>query len=211
MDRFEVTQTRYLSLMGTNPSNRTGDLNRPVEQVTWHNATNFCGRLTERERLAGRLPAGHVYRLPTEAEWEYACRAGTTTPFHYGNELRSGMANFDGKYEYPPCPPDTNFCFNPNGIFLSRTAPVGGYAPNAWGLYDMHGNVYEWVQDWYSNRLPGGSLIDPQGPATHTQRIIRGGRYYFYSYALRSGWRGSHLPGAFRIDLGFRTVLAPVP
>lgn len=209
MDRYEVTQAQYLSVVGTNPSNNVG-MNNPVERVTWHDATNYAVLLTDRERAAGRLPEGYVYRLPTEAEWEYAARAGTTTAFHYGNELRSGMANFDGRLEYPPCPPDPNGCANPNGIYLGRTTAVGQYQPNAWGLYDVHGNVYEWVADWYrSNWYPGGSVTDPKGPtAPQYGRGIRGGRFYYYSHNLRSAWRGNHSPTAFRIDLGFRVVLA---
>lgn len=154
MGKYEVTQGEYLAVMGSNPSYFTTqdwfgnpispDLSRPVEQVSWNDAVAYCAALTTRERSAGRLPAGYVYQLPTEAEWEYACRAGTTTPFYYGNELRSGMANFDGRYEYPPCGGVPLSCYNPNGILLGRTTSVGSYAPNAWGLYDMHGNVWEW-------------------------------------------------------------------
>ncbi|HVR36745.1 MAG TPA: SUMF1/EgtB/PvdO family nonheme iron enzyme [Methylomirabilota bacterium] len=95
MARNEVTQGEYIVVVGNNPSAATGDSNLPVERVTWHEAIDFCVRLTEMEQVAGRLPEGGGYRLPTEAEWEYACRAGTTLPFHYGEELRSGMANFE--------------------------------------------------------------------------------------------------------------------
>ena len=146
MGKFDVTQSEYASVVGSNPSyfvaaNGYGtDLNRPVERVSWNDAVAYCSALTTRERNAGRLPAGYGYRLPTEAEWEYACRAGTTTPFHYGNELRSGMANFDGSYEYLVGDP---YHYNPAGIYLVRTTTVGSYAPDAWGLYDMHGNVWE--------------------------------------------------------------------
>ena len=110
MSKYEVTQREYLTVMGNNPSYFTTkdwngnpispDLNRPVEQVSWYNAMNYCAKITASEQAAGRLPASWVYRLPTEAEWEYACRAGTSMPFHYGNDLRSGMANFNGYYEY---------------------------------------------------------------------------------------------------------------
>ncbi len=140
MGKHEVTQAEYQSVMGDNPSHFQG-ANLPVENVSWHDAVAYCAALTARERSAGRLPAGYSYRLPTEAEWEYACRAGTTTAFHYGNELRSGMANFYGYYEYPPCGSSTWYCPNPGGTYLGRTTSVGSYAPNVWGLYDKHGNA----------------------------------------------------------------------
>ena len=151
MGKYEVTQGEYLAVMWNNPSFFQGNLNLPVEQVSWNDAVAYCAALTARERNARRLPTGYVYRLPTEAEWEYACRAGTTTPFHYGNELRSGMANFDGYHEYPPCGSSTRYCYNPSGIYPRCTTSVGSYAPNAWGLYDMHGNLWEWCQDWFGS------------------------------------------------------------
>ena len=127
--------------------------------------------LTAREQAAGRLPAGWVYRLPTESEWEYACRAGTTTAFYFGSALRSGMANFYGYYEYDASVGDI---YNPNGILPGLTTPVGSYQPNAWGLYDMDGNVWEWCRDWYGT-YPTGSVTDPAGPASGSARVIRGG------------------------------------
>jgi len=173
---YELLPDGTLSPWGGTGGVVTNELSHPVEEVSWIDATNYCGRLTERERGAGRLPAGWEYRLPTEAEWEYACRAGMRTAFHYGAALRSGMANVDGRYEYPPCggeyPP---WCYNASGVYLGRTAAVGSYAPNAWGLYDMHGNVWEWCQDWWAGSLPGGSVTDPTGPETRWERVMRGG------------------------------------
>jgi formylglycine-generating enzyme required for sulfatase activity len=145
----EVTQGEYQRVMGTNPSffsstgpgkDRVAGLDTarlPVEQARWHDAVDFCRRLSAlpRERQAGRS-----YRLPTEAEWEYACRAGTRTAFHCGTALSSAQANFNGNF---PCGGAAR------GPFLARTAEARSYAPNAWGLYDLHGNVWEWCQDWY--------------------------------------------------------------
>jgi len=220
MGKYDVTQGEYLALMGSNPSffitndflghPISPDLNRPVEMVSWNDARNYCATLTERDRNAGRLPAGYSYRLPTEAEWEYACRAGTTTPFHYGNELRSGMANFQGQYEYPPCGTNLLWCFNPGGTCLYHTTPVGSYAPNAWGLYDMHGNLYEWCLDWYADALPGGSVTDPQGASSGVFCVNRGGTYRSFAYTCRSANREAEYPGARNINIGFRVVLAPV-
>jgi formylglycine-generating enzyme required for sulfatase activity len=207
MGKYEVTQAEYLDVVGTNPSVFRGDANRPVELVSWMDATNYCTRLTARERLAGRLPAGHVYRLPTEAEWEYACRAGTTMRFHYGSDLRSGMANFDGRYEYPPCGGSSYFCENPNGTVLGRTTAVGSYRPNAWGLYDLHGNLSEWCWDWFGP-YPGGSVTDPAGPATGSSRMLRGGDLYCWAYSCRSASRASNSPNTATTNTGFRVVLA---
>jgi formylglycine-generating enzyme required for sulfatase activity len=214
MGKHEVTQGEYLAVMGSNPSYFTTangygtDLSRPVETVSWHEAVAYCAALTARERAAGRLPAGYEYRLPTEAQWEYACRAGTTTPFHYGNALRSGMANFYGPYEYPPCGGSTWYCYNPSGIYLGRTTSVGSYAPNAWGLYDMHGNVWEWCQDWYG--VYGGvPVTDPQGPATGSYRVFRGGGWDSYANYCRSAFRYGGNPACRGSSIGFRVVLAP--
>ena len=207
MGKFEVTQAEYLAVMGTNPSYFPGDLSRPVETVSWEDATNYCAQLTARERSAGRLPAAYIYRLPTESEWEYACRAGTTTPFYYGNELRSGMANFYGYYEYPPCGGSAYYCNNDSGTYLRRTASVGSYAPNAWGLYDMHGNVWEWCQDWYGP-YPSGSVNDPQGDPTGSYQVIRSGYWHGSAYYCRSAQRNGFHPTDRDYDLGFRVVLA---
>jgi formylglycine-generating enzyme required for sulfatase activity len=193
----------------------TNELRHPVDMVSWFDATNYCALLTARERLAGRLPTNFVYRLPTEAEWEYACRAGTRTAFAYGPALRSGMANFNGHYEYPPCGGEEYYCYNPNGIYLGRTAEVGNYAPNAWGLYDMHGNVWEWCQDWWADSLPGGGVTDPAGPETGSGRVVRGGDWYYwlkwryYARDCRSASRSSRYPDLWDFLIGFRAVLAP--
>jgi formylglycine-generating enzyme required for sulfatase activity len=185
-------------------------LTRPVEQVSWNDAVAYCAALTQRERAAGRLSAGYEYRLPTGAQWEYACRAGTTTAFHYGPALRSGTASFCGCYEYPPCGGFTLYCYNPSGVCLWRTTTVGSYAPNAWGLYDMHGNVCEWCLDWYG-AYPGGSVIDPTGSSTGSFRVIRGGGWGSYACSCRSAYRDGFRPDYRDFGLGFRVALVAVP
>jgi formylglycine-generating enzyme required for sulfatase activity len=218
MGEYEVTQGEYLAVMGSNPSRFNGvqllwddscqcstnkdfgtDLSRPVEQVSWGDASAYCARLTEREVAAGRIGTNSGYRLPTEAEWEYACRGWTSTRFSYGDD--------------PDYTNLTNYAWygdNSDG----QTHAVGQKLPNPWGLHDMHGNVWEWCQDWWSDRLPGGLAVDPRGPGTGSDRVFRGGGWsYWYGWYdaryCRSARRGSSNPGNRFIHIGFRVVLAP--
>jgi formylglycine-generating enzyme required for sulfatase activity len=145
-----------------------------------------------------------VYRLPTESEWEYACRAGTTTAFYLGSSLHSGQANFDGQHEYDAV---LGTIFNPSGIYLARTTQVGSYAANGWGLYDMIGNMDEWCQDWYGT-YPAGNVTDPQGAVTGSGRVFRGGFWFYFAWVCRSAYRCYGEPD-FRGGIGFRVLLAP--
>jgi formylglycine-generating enzyme required for sulfatase activity len=195
MGKYEVTQGEYLAVVGGNPSRFTGDPNRPVEQLSWTDATNYCARLTAQERAAGRLPAGWAYRLPTEAEWEYAARAGTTTRFSYGDDPGYGQL---GGYAW--------YLSNSGGT----THPVGEKQPNPWGLYDMSGNVWEWCSDWYAT-YPGGSVTDPVGPGSGSFRVLRGGGCYVGGLDCRSANRDDLAPDFRRYYVGFRAVLAAGP
>jgi formylglycine-generating enzyme required for sulfatase activity len=194
--KFEVTQGEYLSVTGTNPTYFSGDLNRPVSSVSWPDATNYCALLTARELAAGRIPFGTRFRLPTEAEWECAARAGTTTRFSYGDDadyLQIG----DHAWYY--------------GNADLTVHPVGQKLPNPWGLYDIEGNVWEWTQDWLGP-LPGGSITDPQGAPSNDigWKVIRGGGYDFSESDCRSARRyffGNH-PALTDSNLGLRVVLA---
>ncbi len=157
MGKYEVTQGEFASVMGRNPSYFTGDSKRPVEKVSFLDASNYCAAVTQRERRAGRLPAGYEYRLPTEAEWEYACRAGTTNTFSFGSDT-----NLAGQFAWTA------------ENSAETTHPVGLKRPNPWGLYDMHGNVWEWCLDWYEP-YPPGPLEDPTGPANGKYKVFKGG------------------------------------
>ena len=204
MGKYEVTQAQYEAVMGTNPSNWKGaDL--PVENVSWYDATNFCAKLTEIEKTAGRLPEGYEYTLPTEAQWEYACRAGTRSALNSGMDL-SNSEEFPDEYECPEMDEVGWYWYNSG----NKTHSVGQKQSNAWGLYDMHGNVFEWCLDWYGD-YPASSVTDPTGPATGDYRVIRGGCLNRDADRCRSASRLTHYPDNYFIDRGFRVALAPTP
>ncbi len=207
MGKYPVTQGEYLAIRGSNPSSHTGDPNYPVEHVRWVEATNYCGLRTAQEQAAGLIPTNWVYRLPTESEWEYACRAGRTTAFYLGSALRSQQANFAGTNEYDAAIGNIP---NPSGVRVGDTTVVGSYAPNGWGLYDMAGNVQELCQDWY-DAYPSTPVTDPQGPASGSQRVFRGGAFSLSAVDCRSAVRAAVAPNSTGFRNGFRVVLARVP
>jgi formylglycine-generating enzyme required for sulfatase activity len=191
MGKDEVTQGQWDQVMGDDPSGyRDSGPSAPVENVTWYEAVAFCHRLTESEgATGGRLPPGYEFRLPTEAEWEYACRAG-------GPGVRSTAAALDEVAWY-------------GGNSHGRTHPVRSKKPNAWGLHDMLGNVWEWCWDWYGP-YPGGEARDPDGPEVGTQRVVRGGSWLNPPPKVRPTDRAKHPPHLRGGNLrGFRVALAP--
>jgi len=187
---YEVAQAEYKAVMGNNPSNFNGT-NAPVENVNWIDANNFCRKLEEKERAAGKLPKGYEYRLPTEAEWEYARRAGSKGKYCFGDDVMQLP-----KYGW----------FTNNSD--SKTHPVGLKKPNAWGLYDMHGNVWEWCKDWYGD-YAAGKAKDPLNSSLGSGRVGRGGSWDDWASRCRSAYRNGNSPGYRNIAIGFRVVLAP--
>jgi formylglycine-generating enzyme required for sulfatase activity len=190
----QVTQREYQNIMGTNPSTVKGD-NLPVETVKWYDAVRYCNERSVKEGLRPvyTINGQHVtmnmgvngYRLPTEAEWEYACRAETATPYYTGNTITTSQANFSDAHRQP--------------------LEVGRFPPNKWGLYDMAGNVWEWCWDW-SASFTGEAQTDPTGVANGDRRIVRGGAFNNTIGNLRSAYRGSDYPGTGKDNLGFRVV-----
>jgi formylglycine-generating enzyme required for sulfatase activity/serine/threonine protein kinase len=206
----EVTQAQYRAVTGENPSEfgrAAPEAGRyPVENVSWNQAVEFTRLLNEREQTAGRVPAGYEYRLPTEAEWEYFARAGTSTAFSFGDHADQSNGNFRGAYPRATGSQITSLD-NSTG-----TKPVDSYPPNPWGLYDVYGNVREWVLDVYKSRLPGGEITDPapvKGEAD-ARRAFRGGGWSDFAADSRSAWRDDGArPGTVSNAIGFRIVLAP--
>jgi formylglycine-generating enzyme required for sulfatase activity len=189
LGKYEVTQAQYEAVMTGNtdslsatPSNWPNNPNRPVEKVSWADAQIFLTRLNAQQ--SANIPAGWAYVLPTEAEWEYACRAGTTTAYSWGATIATSNANY-----------------STSG--LSQTSDAGNYGANPWGFFDMHGNVYEWTADWYAV-YSSGAQTDPTGPASGSSRVFRGGSWYLTGTYLRSARRGYFSPSGRYSYIGFR-------
>jgi formylglycine-generating enzyme required for sulfatase activity len=199
---YPVTQQQYEAVMGQNPSHfneaRGGGRDFPVETISWDEANEFCRRLSA---LPSERQARRSYRLPTEAEWECACRGGVGMPFSSGLTLTSREANFNGNYPYG---------IVARGPYLERTSRVGSYPPNPFGLFDMHGNVWEWCQDHYDRCYYRNSpRDDPQGPPQGIQRVVRGGSCFNIGRFCRSAYRLGIAPGNRNLDVGMRVVMVP--
>jgi formylglycine-generating enzyme required for sulfatase activity len=201
MGKYPVTQAQWQAVMGNNPSGFKGE-NRPVENVSWNDAVKFCQQLSEK--------TGQEYRLPSEAEWEYACRAGTTTHFYFGEMITPDLANYDGNYPYAS---------GSKGVYCEQTTDVGNFPPNAFGLYDMHGNVWEWCADaWHDNYegAPSDGSIWEKGKKgllakwfsnDNADRLcLRGGSWYDDAGRLRSAFRIRWLPTNRYGGLGLRVA-----
>ena len=195
LGKYEVTQGQWQAIMGGNPSQFKNGDNYPVEKVSWYDAKKFCDKLNE--LYTGKMPQGYRFDLPTEAQWEYACRAGTTTALYNNRNLTT----------------ENGYCRNlaELGWYSSnsdiRTHPVGQKQPNAWGLYDMYGNVWEWCNDWYGPYNSNGVVIDPTGPAQGSAKIRRGGGFCNGAYHNRSAKRMTTNPELKYSYRGFRLAL----
>jgi uncharacterized protein (TIGR02996 family) len=183
-----VTQAPWLQATGHKPSRFKGD-DLPVERVSWDDCQEFCTRLGEK--------TGSHFRLPTESQWEYSCRAGTTTPFFFGDRICPGQANYDGEYTYGK---------GQKGVSRKQPTPVGSFTPNAWGLFDLHGNVYEWCADWYG-AYPAREVKDYKGPERGDDRVLRGGSWYGSPKMCRSAYRNWDVPSCRTVNFGCRVVL----
>ena len=191
MSVHEVTQEQYQAVMGNNPSKFKG-ARHPVDFVSWHDAMEFCRRVSSK--------LGMAVRLPTEAEWEYACRAGTTTPFHFGETISTDQANYDG---------DRTYGKGREGEDRRKTVPVGSFLANDFGLYDMHGNVCEWCADWYDpNYYRNSPSSNPKGPANGRDRVLRGGSWMGSPGDCRSACRSADIPWSRYGVEGLRVVVA---
>lgn len=184
------TQALWEAVLGDNPSHFSGPY-RPVENVSWDDTQRFIEQLN-------KLMPGGTFRLPTEAEWEYACRAGTTTAFWFGDQITPEQVNYDGNFPYAG---------GPKGQCRNKTVPVKALPCNGWGLYQMHGNVLEWCQDWYAE-YPAVTVVDPTGPVEGELRVLRGGSWVDLGGRERSAIRFFDNPDTRDDDFSFRLVYA---
>jgi formylglycine-generating enzyme required for sulfatase activity len=185
-----VTQAQWQAVMGNNPSNFQGE-KLPVETVSWEDCRKFCEKLSRMD--------GKRYRLPTEAEWEYACRAGTATPFNFGDTIDTEQANYAGNYRFGQ---------SKKRFDRQQTTPVGSFPPSGWGLFDMHGNVWEWCTDWFGAKYYKRSpRQNPQGPKHGDRRVLRGGSWGNHDWICRAAYRNTLPPGLRVVNIGFRVVL----
>ena len=190
MGKYEVTQGEWQKIMGNNPSRFKKVFNYPVEKVSWDDCQSFIRKLNAR--------SNKTFRLPTEAEWEYACRAGTTTPFSFGSTISTDQANYNGNYTYG---------YSRQGVYRKSTVSVGSFRSNAFGLYDMHGNVWEWCSDWYDKDYYKKRVgQNPQGASSGSFRVLRGGCWDYGPGGVRSAYRFRFSPGNRGSYLGFRLV-----
>ena len=214
LGKYEVTQGQWRAVMGSNPSYFQNGDDYPVEQVTWDEAKAFCDKLNNNSSIP--KPAGYRFDLPTEAQWEYACRAGTRTSLNSGVDMRiDGLnnsrqldevgwyggncgQNFTGGVSYDI----SGWKERQYGDTRGGTHPFGGKRPNAWGFYDMHGNVLEWCSDWFS--AAESQSVDPQGPSSGSFRVLRGGCWFFFERDCRSAYRLKRVPGIRNCIFGFR-------
>jgi len=189
MGVYPVTQEQWQAVMGNNPSKFKGEKNLPVEQVSWEDCQEFIKKLRDKDKK--------LYRLPTESEWEYACRAGTKTPFYFGETISTDQANYNG---------DTIYGNGKKGVYRERTTTVGSFPANAWGLHDVHGNVWQWCQDWHAGDYPEKDVVDPQGPQNPPDhlRVLRGGSWYDDARYARSASRYWNVPGHRFSSIGCR-------
>jgi len=183
---YTVTQEEWQAVMGSNPSHFKGQKKLPVETVSWEDCQEFVKKMREKDKKP--------YRLPTEAEWEYACRAGTTTPFHFGETISTDQANYNGEGIYGN---------GKKGVNRKTITPVGIFPPNAFGVYDMHGPLWQWCHDWYGD-YPAKDVVDPQGPDTGKERVLRGGSWGNGPEYCRSAFRNRYVPGIRSEGIGFR-------
>jgi len=186
-----LTQASWREVMENNPSHHQGD-NLPVEQVSWEDCQQFLVKLSERD--------GHAYRLPTEAEWEYGCRAGTTTPFFVGKTISKDQANFENHH----------YGDEKKDVYRGETTSVGRFIANGFGLHDMHGNLYEWCSDWHAE-YSANEAVDPQGPQKGECRVVRGGSCYFEARLVRSAYRARYEPAGRSDYVGVRVAMTFTP